>query len=198
MDGDVPDLVELHQLRSRFGFALFCDEAHSFLSLGRTGRGCVEWWNDRHHDNAVPIDLIDIRTTTMSKAVGSVGGLVCATQRFATRLAEGNAASRLHRESVPVPAMIQALWALRQPRRVEHGLARLHAMSIHCHEVLQAAGVSVYGDSSSPILPIIAGRPTKSARLSHALRMRGVVTAPFGMCFCSRTCFLLHLLTTSQ
>jgi serine palmitoyltransferase len=180
MDGDVPDQKALHRLKTRFGFTLFCDEAHSFLSLGKTGRGCVEWWNDSHSDRGVPTDLMDIRTTTLSKAVGSVGGLVCATEQFAAPLAKGSANSRLYGETLPVPPMIQTLWALRQPQRVRQNLDRLRKMSIHCHDVLRESGVVVYGDRSTPILPVIAGRPTYSAKLSHALRKRSVLTAPFG------------------
>ncbi|TKA73948.1 hypothetical protein B0A55_05644 [Friedmanniomyces simplex] len=75
LDGDVPDLATLHTLKARYDFVLCCDEAHSFMLLGKTGRGCLEWWNDTHPDNTVPVDLIDIRTTTLSKAVGGLGGL---------------------------------------------------------------------------------------------------------------------------
>ncbi|KAK5718424.1 hypothetical protein LTR15_008151 [Elasticomyces elasticus] len=119
LDGDLPDLAALSKLKTRYGFVLLCDEAHSFLSLGTTGRGCVEWWNDMHPTNRVPSDLIDVCTTTLSKAVGGVGG------------------------------------------------------------ILERAGVFVYGETTSPILPIHAGRPTKASKLSYVLQKHGVAATPF-------------------
>ncbi|KAK5680505.1 hypothetical protein LTS10_007435 [Elasticomyces elasticus] len=42
LDGDIPNLAALSKLKTRYALVLLCDEAHSFLSLGTTGRGCVE------------------------------------------------------------------------------------------------------------------------------------------------------------
>ncbi|KAK1824648.1 hypothetical protein LTR12_000973 [Friedmanniomyces endolithicus] len=179
LDGDIPDLAALHALKFRYNFVLFCDEAHSFLSLGKTGRGCLEWWNDMHPDNPVPTDLIDIRTTTLSKAVGGVGGLVCAAERFYRALHSRATALRSTGESLATPNMLQALWVLRQPERLARSLARLRAITEYCHERLERAGVFVYGERTSPVLPIHAGRPTKASELSHVLRKHGVAATPF-------------------
>ncbi|KAK3111827.1 hypothetical protein LTR53_012517 [Teratosphaeriaceae sp. CCFEE 6253] len=180
LDGDLPDLAALDTLKGRYNFVLFCDEAHSFLSLGSTGRGCLEWWNDTHPDTSVPMDLIDIRTTTLSKAAGGgIGGLVCASERFASPLCARAATLRDSGESISTPTMLQVLCVLRQPRRLERNLARLRAMSTYCHQRLEHAGVFVYGESTSPILPVYAGRPTKASELSYVLRKHGVVATPF-------------------
>ncbi|KAK4941938.1 hypothetical protein LTR10_018268 [Elasticomyces elasticus] len=86
MDGTIPDLAGLSSLKEHFGFTLLVDEAHSFLCLGATGRGCVELWNE--DDTVIPVanDLIDIRTTTLSKAVGSIGGVPTMLHRSLKRL----------------------------------------------------------------------------------------------------------------
>ncbi|KAK4966886.1 hypothetical protein LTR42_011200 [Elasticomyces elasticus] len=179
LDGDMPDLAALSKLKTRYGFVLLCDEAHSFLSLGTTGRGCVEWWNDMHPTNRVPSDLIDVCTTTLSKAVGGVGGIVCATERFNPALSARASELRATGECLATTTIIQALWILRQPRRLESSLARLRAMSQHCHQQLERAGVFVYGETTSPILPIHAGRPTKASKLSYVLRKHGVAATQF-------------------
>ncbi|KAK5698200.1 hypothetical protein LTR97_007161 [Elasticomyces elasticus] len=179
LDGDMPDLAALSKLKTRYGFVLLCDEAHSFLSLGTTGRGCVEWWNDMHPTNRVPSDLIDVCTTTLSKAVGGVGGIVCATERFNPALSARASELRATGESLATTTIIQALWILRQTRRLESSLARLQAMSQHCHRQLERAGVFVYGETTSPILPIHAGRPTKASKLSYVLRKHDVAATPF-------------------
>ncbi|KAK5115300.1 hypothetical protein LTR62_001500 [Meristemomyces frigidus] len=155
LDGNLPDLGGLNRLKARYNFVLLCDEAHSFLSIGTTGRGCQEWWNDTHKSDSVPEDLIDIRTTTLSKAIGGVGGLVCAKQQFSERLKSRDAELRTQGESLSTPAMLQAL------------------------DELKRAGVVVYGESTMPILPVHGGRPTKASRLSYELRKHGVAATPF-------------------
>ncbi|KAK3678346.1 hypothetical protein LTR78_001643 [Recurvomyces mirabilis] len=179
LDGNLPDLGSLYRLKTRYDFVLVCDEAHSFLSIGKTGRGCLEWWNDTYPDDSVPEDLIDIRTTTLSKAVGGVGGIVCAKQQFAERLASHDEELKAEGESLSTSAMLQALWVLRQPQRLCSNLHRVRAMSMFCRHELQRAGVMVYGEPSMPILPIHGGRPTKASKLSYELRKHGVAATPF-------------------
>ncbi|KAK5680504.1 hypothetical protein LTS10_007434 [Elasticomyces elasticus] len=132
-----------------------------------------------HPSSKVPLDLIDVRTTTLSKAVGGVGGIVCATQRFNPALSARASELRATGESLATTTTIQALWILRQPIRLECSVTRLRAMSQHCRRELERAGVFVYGETTSPILPIHAGRPTKASKLSYVLRKHGVAATPF-------------------
>ena len=72
MDGDIPDLPALLQLKAEFNFWLLVDEAHSFGVLGATGRGLSE------HYGTDPKD-IDLLVGTLSKTLGACGGFVCAS-----------------------------------------------------------------------------------------------------------------------
>lgn len=69
MDGDVPDVREMIRIKKKYKALLFMDEAHSFGTMGGTGRGICE------HTEVDPKD-IDVRMGTMSKALGSVGGFI--------------------------------------------------------------------------------------------------------------------------
>ncbi|KAL4106491.1 hypothetical protein PRIC1_004542 [Phytophthora ramorum] len=73
MDGDIPDVHEMIRIKKKYKALLFVDEAHSFGTMGATGRGICE------HFNADPKD-IDVRMGTMSKALGSVGGFILGSQ----------------------------------------------------------------------------------------------------------------------
>ncbi|KAG6612346.1 Fatty-acid-CoA ligase [Phytophthora cinnamomi] len=73
MDGDIPDVHEMIRIKKKYKALLFIDEAHSFGTMGATGRGICE------HFNADPKD-IDVRMGTMSKALGSVGGFILGSQ----------------------------------------------------------------------------------------------------------------------
>lgn len=179
MDGDLPPLGALYKLKQRFQFTLFCDEAHSFLSIGHTGRGCLEQWNDDHIDSPVPWDLIDIRTATLSKAIGAIGGLICGTSKLKASVEKKLATLQIQeREPLPCFAMIQTLWVLGQPTIAARRLHRLAEISRFCHSELKRFGIHVYGTPGGPILPIHAGRVSTSAKLSFVLRQLGLIAAP--------------------
>jgi 8-amino-7-oxononanoate synthase len=69
MDGDIPDLPRLLELKERYGAWLMVDEAHSLGVLGRHGRGIAE------HFGVEPAD-IDLLVGTLSKTLGACGGFV--------------------------------------------------------------------------------------------------------------------------
>ncbi|KAL8001928.1 putative aminotransferase, class I/classII, pyridoxal phosphate-dependent transferase, major [Plasmopara halstedii] len=73
MDGDISDIHEIIRIKKKYKALLFVDEAHSFGTMGATGRGICE------HANVDPKD-IDVRMGTMSKALGSMGGFILGSQ----------------------------------------------------------------------------------------------------------------------
>ncbi|OWZ05200.1 Fatty-acid-CoA ligase [Phytophthora megakarya] len=73
MDGDIPDVHEMIRIKKKYKALLFIDEAHSFGTMGETGRGICE------HFDVDPND-VDVRMGTMSKALGSVGGFILGSQ----------------------------------------------------------------------------------------------------------------------
>jgi serine palmitoyltransferase len=179
MEGDLPALGDLYRLKKQYQFIIYCDEAHSFLSIGKTGRGCLEYWNDQHPDISLPCDLIDIRTAAFSKAVGCVGGLICGTLKFkdAIRTHISHLSEEEH-ESLPCSTMVQTLWVLGQPTLTARNLRRLRNISQFCRRELSRYGLYVYGDDAMPIIPIHTGRPTIAAELSYVLRCAGVIAGP--------------------
>ena len=68
MDGDLCQLPELINLAEKFNAMLLVDEAHATGVMGKTGAGCVEYFNC----TGKPL----IQVGTLSKAIGSLGGYV--------------------------------------------------------------------------------------------------------------------------
>jgi 8-amino-7-oxononanoate synthase len=68
MDGDLCPLPELMNLATQFNCMLLIDEAHATGVFGKTGAGCVEYFNL----TGSPL----IQVGTLSKALGSLGGYV--------------------------------------------------------------------------------------------------------------------------
>lgn len=179
MDGTVPPLDRLAQLKKRYNFTFLADEAHSLLSLGSTGKGCVEMWNEDHPDDHLSLNLFDLRTATLSKACGAIGGIVCGTSRFErailTRRDELLANAT---EALTPAAMVQSLHVLGQPSRLQRNLCRLRAIVAFVRSELGKAGIYVYGHAMTPILPIHTGRPSVACKLSYVLRLQGVLATP--------------------
>ena len=69
MDGDCAPLVEIVELKDRFGAWLLVDEAHGIGVLGKTGRGASE-------DTRIA-GRIELQMGTLGKALGTSGAYVC-------------------------------------------------------------------------------------------------------------------------
>lgn len=75
MDGDLPPLAKLVELKERFGATLMVDEAHSIGVLGRHGGGICE-------ELGVDSSKIDILMGTLSKSFASCGGYLAGSRLF--------------------------------------------------------------------------------------------------------------------
>lgn len=69
MDGDIPDLPGLVDLKKKHGCFLMVDEAHSLGTLGLSGRGIAEHFN-------MSAGNIDIIMGTLSKTLCGCGGFI--------------------------------------------------------------------------------------------------------------------------
>src|ERR1035437_2571701 len=72
MEGDIAPLPQLVELAEKYGCIMMIDDAHSSGVLGRNGRGTVDHFNLHGR--------VDIQVGTLSKAIGVLGGYVCATR----------------------------------------------------------------------------------------------------------------------
>lgn len=179
MDGTIPPLDQLANLKSRYGFTLFVDEAHSLLSVGATGHGCLELWNEAHPDAPVDPELIDIRTATLSKSLASIGGLVCGKARFkAAILRQRDELFKQGMDPTLTATMIQCLHILNQPAILRRRLRRMRRVITFVRAELERFGLHIYGDAITPVLPIHTGPPSLAAKMSYVLRNKGILATP--------------------
>ncbi|KAG2134126.1 pyridoxal phosphate-dependent transferase [Suillus clintonianus] len=69
MEGTLVNLPRIVELKQKYKFYLYVDEAHSIGSLGSRGRGVTDYFN-------IPPGSIDVLMGTFSKGFGAAGGYI--------------------------------------------------------------------------------------------------------------------------
>lgn len=162
MDGDAADLRGLAELKRRRAFTLVVDEAHGSGVYGANGSGYAS-------ECGVARD-VDVFVVTLSKALGSAGGTVCASKRVCDALVNFG---RAYIYSTNVPPSIAAAGeaALHVIAREPHRQQRVRALARRVREALGAPG-------DSPIIPIIVGSEESALRAADVLRDHGILATP--------------------
>lgn len=163
MEGTVPPLARILELRTHYPFYLWVDEAHSFGALGIRGRGALE------HCGMVQTEA-DVMVGTFSKAFSSIGGFVAGRRATVERIDE---VSSLHcgGEVLPAAAAAHALAVLDilSSDRGATLLARLRTNARQLREGLRSSGFVVLGDDESPVVPLMTPNPDTMVEFSRRM-----------------------------
>ncbi|KAJ7099727.1 serine palmitoyltransferase 2 [Mycena epipterygia] len=79
MEGTLVDLPRVLELKKKYKFYLFIDEAHSIGALGPNGRGIADYFN-------IDPRKIDILMGTFTKSFGAAGGYIAGNKALIDRL----------------------------------------------------------------------------------------------------------------
>lgn len=151
MEGEFCNLTELVRLKKKYGLYLYMDEAHSMGGTGASGKGCCDVFN-------IAPSEVDVLMGTFTKAFGSIGGYVAATERVCSYLREKSFAS-LYGTVLPPVCMSQVIEVMRllEGEEGKRRLQRQKEMSIRLYEGLKKLGYKTIlekneGDGVSPIV----------------------------------------------
>jgi glycine C-acetyltransferase len=170
MDGDIAPLPQLVERAEHYGAAVMVDDAHATGVLGTNGRGTTDHFG-LHGRVALNIG-------TLSKAVGVVGGYVCASQTVRDHLIH-KARSFLFSSSHP-PAVVAACIAAVDVLETEPQLMeQLWTNTRHFKEGLRGLGFDI-GTSETPITPVMCGEAPVAMQLSDLLLESGVFAQGIG------------------
>jgi 8-amino-7-oxononanoate synthase len=159
MDGDAADLAGLAQLREEHEFVWLLDEAHATGVYGPDGAGLAS-------EKGVS-ERVDITVVTLSKALGGVGGAVCASMQLCEALINHGRAFIFSTNVSPSSAAAAGA-AIDVIQREPERFIRLRLLAGHVRERLGMAG-------DSPIIPIILQTETAVLAAASGLRDRGML-----------------------
>lgn len=166
MDGDLAPLLNLVELKERFGAWLMVDEAHATGLFGERRSGLVEEFG--------LTGRVEIQMATLGKAVGAAGGAICGSRKLIDLLV--NRARSFIFSTAPVPAAAAAAKAGLEIIRSQEGEARRQRLWLLVEElkrVLIGAGLPPSA-VRAPIVPVVVGAEARAVRLAAALREAGV------------------------
>lgn len=162
MDGDLAPLRDIVELKERFGAWLMVDEAHGVGVLGPRGRGLAA--------ELGIVGRIDVQMSTLGKALGSAGGVICGSSALIEFLV--NRARSFIFSTAPAPGVAAA--ATEAVRLLDGGSLEPERRSLW--DAIAGIGRALNGPrAASAILPLIVGSESLTIELSFALRQAGIL-----------------------
>jgi 8-amino-7-oxononanoate synthase len=162
MDGDLAPLQELAAFCAAFDTWLMTDDAHGLGVIGN-GRGSAF--------AAGGGTLVSLQMGTLSKAIGSYGGYLCAS-RAVIDLMKTRARTLIYSTALPPAMAAAAIAALTiiesEPGLTGKPLAKARAFTSRLD----------LPEAQSPIVPLVLGEPEAALQASNKLAEEGFLVAP--------------------
>ncbi|MEX2092751.1 MAG: 8-amino-7-oxononanoate synthase [Pirellulales bacterium] len=171
MDGDLAPLPRLAVLAEEFDAMLLVDEAHATGVFGASGRGVVEFLDEKGSGLFSLHDRVHIRMGTLSKALGTGGGFVCGRQSLIDWLAN-RARPYVFSTAQPAATSAAAIAALDVVASEPHRRRELLQRATDLRLRLSEQGWHT-GNSASQIIPLYLGDPDRTMQIATKLREAG-------------------------
>lgn len=144
MSGDMGRLKDIVELKKKFNFRLFVDDAHGFGVMGPTGAGAAE------HQGVQ--DGVDIYFGTFAKAMASIGAFISGPAQVIEYL-RYNMRSQIFAKSLPMPLVVGALKRLELLRTKPELRENLWKIVNALQSGLKEAGFEI-GATNSCVTPV--------------------------------------------
>lgn len=144
MSGDMGNLKAIVDLKKKFEFRLFVDDAHGFGTMGKTGAGTGE-------EQGVQKE-IDIYFGTFAKSMALIGGFISSSEDVVEYL-RYNMRSQIFAKSMPMPLVMGALKRLELLRKHPELKDKLWNVVNALQGGLKNAGFNI-GKTQSPVTPV--------------------------------------------
>lgn len=170
MDGDVPDLPRLIEIKNRYGVWLMVDEAHALGTLGARGRGSWE------HCGIDP-RAVEIWMGTLSKSLAACGGFIAGSTAL-IEILKFHASAFVYSVGLSPALAGAALAALELMQGEPERVARLQANARLFRETARRHGLETGFGQGHAVTPVMIGDSLKAAKLTERLLQRGLNVLP--------------------
>lgn len=170
MDGDFSDVPKFIEVKKKHKAMLMVDEAHSFGTMGETGRGMAEYYNLNARD-------VDIWMGTLSKSAASCGGYIAGSEAL-VELLRYTAPGFVFSVGMPPSQVAAALAAIDTLDREPERIARLRDRSELFLSLCREHGLDTGDSGGTPVIPVITGNSMLALRLSNRLKADGINVQP--------------------
>jgi 8-amino-7-oxononanoate synthase len=188
MTGEEAPLLDYCQLKKKYGFYLFVDEAHAFGFYGKKGSGLAE--------KLQCSDQIDFLMSTLSKATASIGGFIASEKHFCCYI-KFNSNSYMFQACLPPVDAAVSVAALKVIKEDKSIVKQLWDNTNLLRTQLQESGFDV-GSSKSPIVPLYVSDEVKLAMLCKELYKNGIFTNWMTYPVVSKKCGRLRFIVTAK
>lgn len=162
MDGDIANIHDIVKISKEFNLLTVVDDAHATGVIGKNGRGSSEYFNCK----------VDITIGTLSKAVASEGGFVCADEYIIDYL-KNKARSFIFSTALSpgiINGAIKSFELIESTDRVK----KLNNNIKYINRKLRGIGIEVDENGDSPIIPIFIGDEDLAMDISKSLLVKGI------------------------
>ncbi|XP_066550214.1 serine palmitoyltransferase 2 [Amia ocellicauda] len=179
MEGSIVRLPEVIALKKKYKAYLYLDEAHSIGALGPSGRGVVDYFGLDPKD-------VDIMMGTFTKSFGAAGGYIGGRKELIDYL-RSHSHSAVYATSMSPPVVEQIITSMKCIMG-EDGttigrdrVQQLAENTTYFRRKLQEMGFIIYGNSDSPVVPMMLYMPAKIGAFGREMLKRniGVVVVGF-------------------
>lgn len=161
MSGKQGDLRGVVELKKKYNFRLFVDDAHGFGTMGKTGAGTGE-------EQGVQ-DQVDLYFSTFAKSMASIGAFVAGDTHI-LKFLRYSVRSQIYAKSLPMPLVIGALKRLELLKTETSLKDNLWKIVNAVQNGLKERGFYL-GTTNSPVTPVLfKGGVGEAANMSMDLR----------------------------
>jgi glycine C-acetyltransferase len=145
MSGVMGNLKGIAELKKKYNFRLFVDDAHGFGTMGKTGAGVGE-------EQGVQ-DQVDLYFSTFAKSMASIGAFVAGEKRI-LKFLRYSVRSQIFAKSLPMPLVVGGRKRLELLRTKPELKARLWTIVRAMQNGLKERGFYL-GGTQSPVTPVL-------------------------------------------
>jgi glycine C-acetyltransferase len=161
MSGNMGDLKGIVELKKKYNFRLFVDDAHGFGTMGATGAGVGE-------EQGVQ-DQIDLYFSTFAKSMASIGAFVAGDKKILKYL-RYTVRSQIYAKSLPMPLVVGALKRLELVKKHPELRSDLKNIMMAIKSGLKGRGFAINETQTPPTPVLFKGGVGEAANMSMDLR----------------------------